>query len=120
MEVLDPDVKEVLAILGGVKSAHYLGMTATSLHNRHKDHRKKHQSGLKSNIMVKHDQECHGGNVQRYTAKLVKSERSLLHLALTEAILIEGQMNGTSMNDRHERDKGTGIICINPSRAGVT
>ena len=76
--------------------------------------------GLKSNVMVKHDQECHEGRVQEYTAKLVKTERSLLHLALTEAILIEGQLHDKSMNDRHEQGKGTGVIRINPSIAGVT
>ena len=69
--------------------------------------------------MVKHDKECHGGVIQQYTAKFVKSERSLLHLSLTEALLIEGQLNRTSMNDRLERGKGTGVIRINPSRTGV-
>ena len=119
-EVLDPEVKEIPDIPGGVKSSHYLGMTWTSLHNRHKDHRQKHLARSESNVMVKHDKECHDGVMQQYTAKFVKSVRSLLHLSLTEALLIEGQLNGTSMNDRLERGKGTGIICINPSRTGVT
>ena len=30
-QVLDPEIKEVPAIPGGVKSAHYIGMSATSL-----------------------------------------------------------------------------------------
>ena len=119
-EVLDPEIKEIPEVPGGVKSSHYLGMTWTSLHNRHKDHRQKHLAKNESNVMVKHDKECHGGIIQQYTAKFVKSERSLLHLSLTEALLIEGQLNGTSMNDRLERGKGTGVIRINPSRPGVT
>ena len=119
-QVLDPEIKEIPAIPGGVKSAHYIGMSATSLHNRHKSHREQHLAGHKSNVMVKHDIECHGGIVQEYTAKLVQTERSLLYLSLREAILIEGQLHSTSLNDRHERGKGTGVIRINPTRAGVT
>ena len=95
-------------------------MSVTSLHNRHKSHREQHLAGNKSNVMVKHDTECHGGIVQKYPAKLVQTERSLLSLSLREAILIEGQLHGTSLNDRHERGKGTSVIRINPTSTGVT
>ena len=105
---------------GGVRSEHYIGLIATSLHNRRKSHREQNLVGQKSNAMVKHYDKCHGGIVQKYTAKLVQTERSLLYLSLREAILIEGQLHGTSLNDRHERGKGTGVIRINPTRAGVT
>ena len=118
--MLDPEIGEVSSVPGGVKSAHYIGMTATSLHNRHKTHREDHESGKQSNVMVKHDIDSHEGIAQKYTAKLVQTERSLLHLALREAILIDGQTYGTSINDRHERGKGTGVIRINLEKAGAS
>ena len=119
-QVLDPEIREVPSISGGIKSAHYIGMSATSLHNRHKSHREGHQAGLKTNVMVKHDKDCHGGIVQDYTVKLVQTERSLLYLSIREALLIEGQIYGSSLNYRHENRRGTGMIRINPGRAGVT
>ena len=119
-QVLDPEIKENPAIKGGVKSAHYIGMSATSLHNRHKAHREAHQTKQKNNVMVKHDIEEHEGIPQEYTAKCVQTERSLLHLALREAVLIEGQIYGTSINDRHEAGKGTGMIRVNLREAGAS
>ena len=117
---MDPQIKENTTVKGGVKSAHYIGMSATSLHNRQKAHREAHQTRQKTNVMVKHDIEEHGGIPQNYTAKLVQTEKSLLHLALREAVLIEGQIHGTSINERHEVGKGTGMIRINLREAGAS
>ena len=100
-------------IAGGVKSAHYIGMSATSLYNWQKTHREDHKAGHKANVMVKHDIECHEGNFQKYTTKLVKTERSLLYLTLREAILIKGQLYSTSVNERHKKCKGTDVIHVN-------
>ena len=67
------------------------------------------------NALVKHNQEIHGGNKQSYTARLISQERGLLHLSVKEALLLESQLAGTSMNDRLEMGRGTGIIRIRAS-----
>ena len=99
--------------------SHYIGMCAVSLHNRQLTHRTQHKARNKSNVMVKHEMEKHKGQIQEYTCRLVTKERSLLHLSLREAILIQGQVHGTSMNDRLERGRGTGIIRVNIGQ-GIT
>ena len=38
-EEVDPNVRQNHQEPGGTKSSHYIGMTSTSLHNRHKSHR---------------------------------------------------------------------------------
>ena len=120
-EVLDPEIKEIVSKPGGVKSSNYIGMCAVTLHNRHKTHREQHQKKNPSNVMHKHDVEKHNGDRQKYTAKLIQTDRGLLHISLREAILIAGQHYGTSMNDRLEKGRGTGIIRIEPiMRNGVT
>ena len=63
---LRPEVREVPAKLGGIKHSHYVGMTTTSLHSRHLDHRKGHISRDKKNVMVKYDMKPHGGEKQEY------------------------------------------------------
>ena len=74
-----------------------------------------------SNVMHKHDVEKHNGVKQNYTAKLIQADKGLLHISLREAILIAAQHHGTTMNDRLERGRGTGIIRIEPiTRQGVT
>ena len=92
-ETLDPEVKEIPGIPGGVKSSHYVGMAAVSLHNRQLTHRQGHKARLKSNAMVKHEDEHHNGQKQAYTCRLVQRERGLLHLSMREAILLEGQIS---------------------------
>ena len=68
---------------------------------------------------TKHKIEKHNGQIQEYTCRLVTKERGLLHLSLREAILIQGQVQGTSMNDRLERGRGTGIVRVNMGQ-GIT
>ena len=120
-ELLDPEVKENGSKPGVVKSSHYIGMCAVTLHKRHKTHREQHQKRNPNNVMVKHEKEKHNGEVQNYTARLIQSDKGLLHISLREAILIAGQHYGTSMYDRLERGKGTGIIRIETTmRQGFT
>ena len=118
---LSPEVREVPAKPGGIKHSHYIGMTATSLHSRHLDHRKGHVSRDKRNVMVKHDIEAHGGEKQEYCARIIQKERGLLHLALREALLIENQLEGLDMNGRKERGRGIGLIRVQASSSqGIT
>ena len=50
--------------------------------------------------MTKHDKDHHQGMKHSYTAKFLGEERGLLPLAMREALLIERQMSGKSMNDK--------------------
>ena len=102
---------------GGVKTPNYIGMTAGSLHARHKDHRDGHTARSKKNILVKHEMENHNGIPQEYSAKHIGREKGLLHLALKDAIMIESQVMGTSMNDRKEKGRSTGLIRVS---TGIT
>ena len=114
-EEIDPQVRQDIQQPGGIKASHYIGMTATSLHNRQLDHRKGHEKNKPNNPMVKHDIECHQGNKQTYTSKFIGEDRGLLPLSMKEAIMIEKQHAGTSMNDKLERGRGTGIVRIQAS-----
>ena len=66
---------------------------------------------------MKHELEAHNGEKQQYIAGFINRQRGLLHLSLMEALLIEGQLYGTSLNDRKEKGRSTGIIRIN---TGIT
>ena len=56
--------------------------------------------------MTRHDLDCHEGEEQRYVMDIVTSERRLLLLKMREALLIEGQDPGLSINDRMEQGRG--------------
>ena len=114
---MDPSAEDRPSIPGGVKAPNYVGMTASSLHARHLDHRKGHKARNKNNCLVKHEDEVHDGKIQEYTARCIGKERSLLHLSLQEALLIENQVQETSLNDRKEHGRSTGCIRIN---TGIT
>ena len=89
---LDPEIKEDPNKIGGMKSGHYLGMTNVSVHNRTRTHRLGHERGDKKNTLYKHDNEKHNGIKQQYKVVIVQKERSLLHLVMREAIMIDGNM----------------------------
>ena len=114
---MDPEVRQSHQEPGGTKASHYIGMTSTSLHNRHKSHRDGHRRGDSNNPCTRHDNDAHSGVKQEYTAMFLGEERGLLPLAMKEALMIVKQHHGTSINDKLERGKGTGIIRI---QAGVT
>ena len=117
-ETLDPEIKEIPAKPGGIKSDHYIGMSAVTLHNRQKTHREQHAARNKNSALVKHEVEKHNGLIQSYTARMITTDKGLLHTSLREALLISGQIRSTSMNDRMEKGKGMGIVRI--STEGVT
>ena len=50
--------------------------------------------------------EKHEGEAQRYTTRILTSERNLLPLAIIESLYIEQQYPGTSFNDRMEGGRG--------------
>ena len=116
-EAIDPEIIQEFHKPGGTKTSHYIGMTSTSLHNRQKDHRLAHRRREEGNAMYKHDILKHNGQTQQYTARYITEERGILPLAMREGILIEKQLYGTSLNDRKEKGRGTGLVRI---QAGVT
>ena len=91
---------------GGIVTCHYIGMTATTVHNRLLAHMDGHRSCDSSNALHRHDVLHHGGEVQEYIAEVIQIERNLLNLDMREAILIEGQDPSICMNDRMERGRG--------------
>ena len=62
--------------------------------------------GDSSNALHRHDIQKHGGDKQEYAAYIVQKEVSLLALAMREAVLIENQRSGVSMNDKNEKGRG--------------
>ena len=95
-EEIDPQIRQQIQDPGGIKASHYIGMTATSLHNRQLDHRRGHISNRPNNPMVRHDIEHHQGYKQTYTSKFIAEERGLLPLTMKEAIVIENNIQGYS------------------------
>ena len=116
-QMVESTEKENPKIPGGANGPNYIGMTAGSLHARHEDHRKGHLARSKKNCLVKHEIKQHSGIPQSYSAKHISREKGLLHLALKEALMIEGQREGTSLNDRNEHGRSTGVIRIS---SGIT
>ena len=116
LQEIDPHVKECPSKPGGIKTSHYLGMTACSLHNRMQSHVDGQKNGNSSkNPLVRHDREKHNGVKQEYSTVTVSKEQNLLPLIMREAIMIESQHYGTSMNGKDERGRGN-LIRIQASR----
>ena len=105
--IINPEVRENPQKPGGIKSPHYIGMSACSLHSRMLDHRTGQKRGKSlKNPLVRHDKEAHNGVKQEYSAVMVHKEQALLNLVMKEAIMIEGQLHGTSINGKEERGRG--------------
>ena len=104
---LDPMIKEQPTIPGGIKSQHYIGMTATSIHNRLISHIQGHKSKSKHSVMHRHDIDSHNGEIQTYSADCITTERQLLHLCMREALLIEGMDPILSINGKMEQGRGS-------------
>ena len=81
----------------------------SSLHNRLTSHQTLQTSKNMSGPMSRHDRDFHDGECQSYTTEEVARERKLLSLYTTEALWIERQRRGTSMNERNEAGRG-GIV----------
>ena len=104
---LDPMVREKPTELGGIKTNHYIGMTATSAHNRMLSHIQSHRSKSNQSIRHSHDVSDHNGEVQTYVIDCIATERRLLTLCKREALLIEGQNPCHSINKKMELGRGS-------------
>ena len=93
----------------------YIGMTSTSVHCRMQGHLSGQRAKLKSNPLHRHDQESHGGQEQKYTTRILRRERGLLPLSVIEALYIEKQLEGTSLNEKNENGRG-GLVRLRAVR----
>ena len=111
---LSQDVR-VIREPGGQPRPNYIGMTTTSLHNRMIGHINGQKYKNTSNPLYRHDRDGHNGTQQSYTTRLIAKEQKVLPLAVLEALYIEAQIPGSSLNDRNERGRG-GLIRIHATR----
>ena len=89
---------------GGQDRKNYVGMTATSVHARMVSHLKDQKSKLQKSPMWRHDRDQHGGEHQEYETRILTREKTLLSLAITEGLYIEGQLPETSLNGRMKKE----------------
>ena len=70
------------------------------------DHLKGQKSKKNSNPLLKHDTNKHDGEPQNYTTRIMNSQKNILPLTIMEALFIEKQIRGTSLNERNEYGHG--------------
>ena len=100
---------------GGEARPNYIGMTGTSLHARGKLHLTAVMLQNTSNALALHCKNAHNGDRQTFCMKSCTSHRTVLSRYKTEAVLIEHQVQGSSLNNRLEGGGGGrgGIIRLN-------
>ena len=82
------------------------------------DHLAGQRAKRDNNPLFRHDRDRHDSEPQEYTTRILGSEQRLLPLTVLEALYIEAQVPGTTMNDRNEYGRGN-IVRIRASR-GIT
>ena len=100
---------------GGQKAPNYIGMTMTSSHCRMVDHLIGQKAKRDSNPLYHHDRDFHQGEKQEYVTRVIAREQRLLPLTIMEALYIEQQVPGTSINDRNKYGRGN-LVKISASR----
>ena len=91
---------------GGQMGPNYIGMTATSAHCRMKAHLKGQLSKKEVNPLFRHDRDHHGGHKQEYRMRILTREQRILPLSVMEALYIESQSPGTTINEKNEFGRG--------------
>ena len=84
------------------------------MHARGLSHLKDISSKKKSNALWNHILTVHGGVVQRFTMRVMSSHRTTLSRYKMEAVTIEHQFKGSSMNQKTEGGRG-GLVRIDLS-----
>ena len=100
---------------GGQRRENYIGMTRTSAHCRMQSHLQSQRAKSSSSPLWRHDRDRHQGEPQKYTARILRKERNLLPLCIMEALYIEKQATGTTLNDKNEHGRGQ-LIRIRANR----
>ena len=94
----------------------YIGMSMTSSHCRMTSHLAGQRAKSSKSPLWRHDRDSHEGIHQQYTARVMGRDRTVLPLSILEALWIEKQKPGTSLNERNEFGRGS-IIRISAERA---
>ena len=84
----------------------YIGMTRNSVHARMKNHLDGQKSKQSHNPLFRHDRDVHEGIPQKYTTRIMNTQMNILPLTVLEALYIEKQRNGTSINEKNEYGRG--------------
>ena len=100
---------------GGQLGPNYIGMTMTSAHCRMDSHLKGQLAKTQSNPLHRHDRDHHNGQVQEYKMRILSRELRVLPLSIMEALYIESQSPGSTMNERNEYGRGN-IVRLVASR----
>ena len=90
-------------------------MTRTSAHWRAHNHLQGQKSKSGNNPLHRHDVSDHNGEVQKYVMRILRTEKNLLPLAVSEGLYIEKQAPGSSFNDRNEYGRGA-LVRLTASR----
>ena len=64
------------------------------------------KSKQNQNPLIRHDRDVHEGNPQKYTTRIMNIQMNILPLTVLEALYIEKQRDGTSINEKNEYGRG--------------
>ena len=78
-----------------------------SSHCRMASHLKGQLAKSESNPLYRHDRDHHDGQVQDYKMRILHRESKILPLSIMEALYIEAQSPGSTMNERNEYGRGS-------------
>ena len=81
-------------------------MSRNSVHCRMRSHLQKQKAKATSNPLWRHDRDRHEEEPQKYTTRVIRRERNLLPLSIMEALYIEKQATGSSLNEKNEYGRG--------------
>ena len=96
---------------GGEARLNYVGTTGTSLHAWSLLKLKSIKAKDQSNALANHIRLVHGDIPTTFTMRLMSSHRTVLNIFKTEAVFIEKQVVGSSMNQKREGGRG-GLVRI--------
>ena len=100
---------------GQCVAPNYVGMTRTSAHWRMSNHLPGQKAKSGNNPLHRHDVSNHEGEVQKYVMRILRTEKNLLPLAVSEGLYIEKQYPGSSFDYRNEYGRGS-LVRLTASR----
>ena len=114
-QIIDTQIKDTREP-GNQKGKNYIGMTMTLAHCRMVTHLSDQKSKRNKCPLWRHDRDSHEGERQQYKTRILSKDRSVLPLSILEALYIEKQIPGTSLNERNEFGRGS-IVRLSAERA---
>ena len=104
--VIQEHGNQISRLPGGQLGPNYIGMTATSAHCRMVAHLEGQLAKKEANPLFRHDRDHHGGQLQKYRMRILCREQRVLPLSIMEALYIESQSPGTTINEKNEYGRG--------------